>query len=208
MSECKEGDFLKDIEKEKLLAVEGADEVNFFKVLLKHIGIEDVDIRDVAGKEQYKEKLPILIRTSGFEKVKILGITRDADRNAEGAYESLVNTLKDIGLSVPETVNFFTEGKPRVGIYILPGNNRNGELETLCLETVEDNPAMECVDKFIECAKKLKDKPKNIHKAQSQAFLAAMPKIANSIGLGAQKNYWDFDSDVLDELKKFLYNFK
>jgi len=45
-------------------------------------------------------------------------------------------------------------------------------------------------------------------KTKVQVFLASQPEIVNSIGLGASKNYWDFTSPVLDELKTFLINLK
>lgn len=50
--------------------------------------------------------------------------------------------------------------------------------------------------------------PNNIAKARSQVFLAAMPDIVNSVGLGAKKNYWDFNSSVMSELKTFINRLK
>ena len=48
----------------------------------------------------------------------------------------------------------------------------------------------------------------NLAKAKAQAFLAAMLNIVNSVGVAAQKQYWDFDSEVLTEIKTFLENLK
>jgi hypothetical protein len=41
---------------------------------------------------------------------------------------------------------------------------------------------------------------------KAQAFLAAQTDFVDSVGLGAQKRYWNFDSPALDELKHFLEN--
>jgi hypothetical protein len=41
-------------------------------------------------------------------------------------------------------------------------------------------------------------------KAKVQAFLAAMPKIANHAGIGAQKGYWNFDSEEMTDLRSFM----
>lgn len=48
----------------------------------------------------------------------------------------------------------------------------------------------------------------NLAKAKAQAFLAAMHmhNIVNSVGVAAQKHYWDFDSEVLKDIKTFLKN--
>ena len=81
-------------------------------------------------------------------------------------------------------------------------------IEDLCLKTAEKLSAMKCVNKFISCISALKHKPKNMPKAKVQAFLASQPEIANSIGQGASKNCWNFDSPILEELKNFLSNLK
>ena len=78
-------------------------------------------------------------------------------------------------------------------------------LEDLCLKTVEHHPAMRCVATFIGCVLELENPPNNIAKAKAQAFLAAMPRLVNSVGLGAQKGYWDFNSEELTDLKAFIY---
>ena len=86
-------------------------------------------------------------------------------------------------------------------------------LEDLCLRTGEDDGAMDCVTKFAACVAALPDPPKNISKAKvqvfkAQVFLAAQPQTVDSVGLGAQKGYWDLDAPCLDELKQFLLHLK
>ena len=89
----------------------------------------------------------------------------------------------------------------------MPGDFKKGMLEDLCLRTVKDHPALKCAEAFIECALKLNYPPKNIAKAKAQAFLAVMPEIVSSVGIGAEKDYWDFGSDELKNLKIFLNDF-
>ena len=86
-------------------------------------------------------------------------------------------------------------------------------LEDLCLETVKDRPAMKCVDEFSSCVSALKSPPKNISKSKTQVFkaqvfLATQPKIVDSVGLGSQKGYWNFEAPCLVELKAFLSHLK
>jgi len=136
-----------------------------------------------------------------------LGIVRDKDEDE--AFKSISNIVATAGLKPPTKHSTFSDGNPKVGIFIMPGTTVKGTmLEDLCLKTVENYPAMKCVNNFVSCASALETKPKNIPKAKAQTFLAAQPEIVNSVGLGAQKNYWDFGSPALDELKKFLSNLK
>jgi hypothetical protein len=191
--------------KKKLLAVEGMDEVVFFEELLRHMGMTDkIDVRQVGGKDQFKIKLPVLQKITGFDKLETVGIIRDADESFERAFESVKGVLQKMGLQVPVRSGDFSKGIPGVGIFIMPDNAGKGMLEDLCLQTVKGETAMECVKQFIDCAGKLKNKPKNISRAKAQAFLTIMPEIASSVGRGAQKRYWDFESAELKPLLHFL----
>ena len=206
------------IKSKKLLAVEGKDEENFFDALLKHMNITNFDIHKVGGKNQFPKKLPALLKTRGFfapdesPLVTHLGIVRDKDEDE--AFKSISNIIATVGLKPPTKQSTFSDGTPKVGIFIMPGNKVEGTmLEDLCLKSVENHPAMKCVDEFASCVSGLPISPKNISKAKvhvfkAQVFLATQPEVADSVGLGAQKKYWNFNSPALDELKQFLSNLK
>jgi hypothetical protein len=195
--------------KKRLLVVEGDDEVNFFKKLLEFIGISDnVDRRKSDGKYNFKTVMQAFTITRGFKKIEKIAVIRDADKNANDAFRSVTGTLKKIGLKPPDRLGKFSKGIPAVGVFIMPDNYSEGMLEDLCLETVKDHEAMKCVEEFIACTKKLEEVPKNISKAKVQAFLAAKPTIVSSVGLGAQKGYWNFKSEKLQSLITFLNQLK
>ncbi len=197
----------------KIIAVEGPDDDNFFDALLRRMNIKDYDIRFVGGKDEFKNKLPALKNVSGFfdangsPLVTHLVIIRD--ENGDNAFESVTNILKKEGFTTPKKHGLFSNGNPKIGIFIMPGTTVKGTmLEDLCLKTVEKNPEMKCVNEFASCVSAMEPKPKNMSKAKAQTFLAAQPEIANSVGVGAQKGYWNFESTVLEELKQFLNNLK
>ena len=197
-----------------VLVVEGEDERNFFDRLLRHIGLADVQIEPVGGKNQFSEKLPALLRVPGFfeadgsARVKNLVIVRDKDR--DNAFESVASIVERAGLTPPDEHGAFSDGGPRVGIFIMPGGTIDGTmLEDLCLKTVEGHEAMACVEQFASCVCDLPSAPRTMAKAKAQVFkaqvfLAAQPDTVDAVGLGAQKGYWDFDSPALGELKAFL----
>jgi hypothetical protein len=195
------------ITKKKLLLVEGNDEKNFFEELFKHMAKEDiVDIHDVAGKDNFNKDMPTFMITPGFNEVEAIAIVRDADDSCRSAFESIKGILKENGLLPPEKPGKFSQGNPKVGVFIMPDNKNSGMLENLCLKTVKDEEGMECVNLFVDCANQLANPPKNkdIAKVKVQAFLAIKPGVFDMVGLGAKKKYWDFDSAALDPLKKFL----
>lgn len=206
------------VKSKKILAVEGLDEKNFFDALLEHMNIKDVDIRQVGGKDQFKNKLPALknvtgfFNPDGFSFVTHLAIIRD--KNSDDAFKSVANILRKANFSPAKKHALFSNANPKVGIFIMPGKKVEGTmLEDLCLKTVESYKAMQCVEEFAACVSKLPTSPKNIPKAKvhifkAQVFLAAQPEVVDSVGVGAQKGYWNFDSPALDELKQFLSNLK
>ena len=200
---------LEPFTKTRLLAVEGDDEINFFKKLLEVIGISNlVDIRKSGGKDKFKDLMRAFTVTRGFKSLEIIAVIRDADKNAADAFKSITGVLRKIGLKTPDKPGGYSGGGPAVGVFIMPDNSSGGMLEDLCLDTVNDHEAMKCVDDFIYCTQKLNESPNNIPKAKVQAFLASKPKIVNSLGLGAQKGYWNLESEKLQPLITFLNRLK
>jgi hypothetical protein len=195
--------------KTKFLAVEGKDEKNFLKKLLEYIDILDIaDIYPAGGKDQFKNIMLALSKSRGFGSLKKIAVIRDADENAEDAFKSVTGVLKNIGLQIPERPGEFSSGSPSVGVFIMSDNSSKGMLEDLCLESVKDHESMECVENFITCTRELKEKPKIISKAKVQVFLATKPEIVNSLGVAAQKEYWNFHSEKLMPLINFLKKLK
>jgi len=212
------------IKKEKLLLVEGKDEIHFFGALFRHINQIDIQVEMAGGGDNFKNEIPMLVKTRGFDGLKKIAVIRDAEKKeAVNAFKSAKNSLRKalkelneskplnqrIKYLLPDAPGIFSSGSPPIGIFIFPDNSRPGMLEDLCLKTVEDHPAMKCVNGFYDCCQKLKNPPKNMAKSKAEAFLAAMPRpirktAGDGVGLAAQKGYWNFDSDHLNPLKFFL----
>ena len=81
-------------------------------------------------------------------------------------------------------------------------------LESLCLKALGDKPIVECFDAYLTCLKADRsDEEKrrfNDPKACVQAYLASRAPIVSTLGLGAQKGYWDLSHPCFDELKSFM----
>ncbi len=201
------------IESTKILAVEGQDEWYFFKNMLeKHLKITDVQLIDIGGESNFETELASIFILSGFSSVKKIGFVRDADNDAQKAFKKICKAIKDaLKLPAPETINNFTNNEPQIGVFVMPNNIDGGMLEDLCLQSVQNDTVMPCLDAFISCIKinLPNDKhPKIWQKAKTQVFLATRKEIKSSVGFGAEKGYWNFDDPCFDEIKQFLENFR
>lgn len=49
---------------------------------------------DIKWKDQFKSKLPALVKMSGFSDVEVLVVIRDADEDANAAFKSTNNFAK------------------------------------------------------------------------------------------------------------------
>ena len=86
---------------------------------------------------------------TGFrETVRSLGIVRDAETSAGGAFQSVQSALRNAELPVPDSLAERTDTSPAVTVLILPGDNRQGMLETLLCESFADDPVEDCIDDF------------------------------------------------------------
>lgn len=196
------------IQKKKLLLVEGNDEVVFFQSLFKEMNVNSIQIYPVGGKEQFRNEIPLIVKHREFNNVTKIGCIRDADEDKKAAFDSISNVLVRNGLKPVNVINKFSKTHPSIGIFIMPGvKHDKGALEDLCTNAICNDKKIECVDDYIACIElKLSSKLDKITKRKAQVYLAANKDLCNSVGLGAQKNYWNFNSHVYDELKDFINN--
>lgn len=190
------------INSQKILIVEGRDDMNFYKELLNHLNINDIQIIPVNGKDQFDSKIAALILTTGFSQVRTIGIIRDADTTAGGAFESICRLLTKHHLPHPtvsgEVIN---QERIRVGVYIAPDNQNIGAIEDLILLSVNHLDSIRCINAFFQCANI--QEPVN-SKAMVQAYLALKNPLANNIGYAALQNHWDWGHACFEGIKTFL----
>jgi len=193
------------IEYPNVLIVEGKDESNFFQSFLNHLHIENFSILPIGGKTQLGDNLVLLIKDPKFHIVENMGIIQDADSDPQSTLESIKGHLKNNKLPVPTDQMIRANGNPSITILILPGNNRQGMLEDLCLDTVSVDPAIPCVEDYINCLESnITEMPSNIAKAKLHSFLASRKKTGLRLGEAAQKGYWNWESSSLDHVKDFI----
>jgi len=195
----------RSIVKPKLLIGEGVEEVRFFDKLLAHLNINDVQVEEYKGKLGLSSYLYALRNQSGYEGIVSLGVTRDADSDAEDAFRSVCEALKRARLPAPTTAGASAAGRPQVSVLIFPDGRKPGMLEDVCLAAVETDSAMECVNAFFDCIKeKTKRLPCNMAKARVHAWLSSQPEPDRRLAEAAEADYWPWDKPAFDQLKEFL----
>lgn len=193
---------MEEITKPKIIAVEGKDELYFFTALLDYMNINDVQIVDFEGKTNFQARIRAIVNVSGFKNVRYFALVRDADDlPPQSAFDSIKHSLSSTRLPFPNGLNVFTNTTPSIGIFIMPGNEENGMLEDLCLSSIKEYPVYQCIETFFECSE---EKPDNESKSKIQCYLSTKNPLANSLGIGAKKGHWDFNSPVFNEIKEFL----
>ena len=195
-----------EIHHETQLLVEGRDGLNFFKAFVRHFGIEQVQVQDFGSRTELRAFLEAFVGMPGFrEKVQGIGIVRDAEGDANGAFESVRSSLRNVGLPVPSQPAVRSGVGPTAAVLILPGNGRDGMLETLLWESLRDAPERRCVDEFLRCVTDSRSAPvRNPDKARTFAYLAAGEEPRHSVGVAAQRGHWDFCHDAFAGVRQFL----
>ena len=191
------------------LLVEGKDQYNFFDAFADHLDIANqLQIQDFGGVNELNGFLGVMVKQSGFHAtVKMLGIVRDAEVSAEGAFQSVQSSLRNARLPVPDRPGERAGTAPAVNVLILPGEQSPGMLETLLCRTFADTAVDHCIDGFFRCFGESEAGAciRNPDKARARAFLATRPIPQVSAGVAAKKGYWGgLDRDVFHGIRRFL----
>jgi len=209
-----------DLEVSNILIVESENDKFFIEALINFMNLVNIQISEpictineyecIGGIGNLSKKLNGLkARIAKEGNIKKVGIIIDAD---DKGIEDRKNEIKDI------VDNIFSEdNEVKFSIYITHVNGF-GELETL-LREIKKNESIyaDCLNAWQECLpedKKIKDKEFNkfwvqiyqrydccSRKESKQAY----KNCNNEISL-KEKDIWDFEHKILDELKEFLKN--
>jgi hypothetical protein len=196
---------LSPITKSKVLIVEGEEEIRVFSELIAHLNLPDIEIRDIGGKTKFRTNVRTLMITPGFHNVTSVGVIRDADDNPASAFQSVCDALQSAGFAKPTKTLQPVGDSPQVVVMILPDGETPGMLEDLCLKSVEEDPAIRCLDEYFECLQeRLGRLPSNLSKARVHAFLASRERPDLRLGEAAQKGHWPWGHPAFEQVRQFL----
>ena len=152
--------------------------------------------------------LPKFLRSfpgiSNFREVQRIGIVRDAEKSAESAFQSVQSALRNAGLPAPTKGSLFAEGHPRTGVLILPQKG-SGMLETILNQSFAGTSIDSCIDEFFRCVESETGVPvRRPDKARASAYVATQAEPSVSVGVAAQKEYWDLDHEAFRPIRNFM----
>lgn len=202
------------IDKPKVIVAEGVDADRFLHWACQAYDVQDARVYNFGGVTDLRSYLRLLRKTPGFDQLQTLVVARDAERSGSAAFESAANALHANGFPVPRKAFSFARGNPRTAVIIFPGHHKTGRqpselaagaLEDLCLKTVADDPLMECVDDYIECAREHGEPLRPERKARLHAFLAAKGSYAGlKLGEATRAGAWDLEHPALRPFKQVI----
>ena len=198
-----------------LLVHEGTSDLHVLGSLMRHSRIEGFQTLSLDGHDAQKLRRffkglaaspHFTSLVPGFASpVRSLAIVLDAESDATKTFEEIREALMAANLPVPLGPGRISDELPHVGVFLLPDNESAGMIETLCLRSVQDDPAWNCIDELFECLRRqLGTLPTNPDKARAQAFLSTRPRPNLPVGLAALEGYWRFDSQAFEPLVGFL----
>jgi len=184
-----------------VILIEGKTDKIFFEELIKFIGREsDIQVVYMEGKD----KLKSLIKFPDFSLVKILVVVQDADNDPKRAFQSIRDTLKNSGFSIPLKPYEISDGSPKTAIIILLDEDEKGDLESLIVEHLKNRPEFRCVDWFVDCVKNFNFDLKKLSKTKLYAYISITSEPDANFDTFIKKKIIDFTNERFKKLIDFI----
>lgn len=197
-----------EIRTDRLLLVEGRDEINLFTAMIRDCfdARDIIQIIDAGGKDRFSERLEsIVLAASGKVVLQAIGVVRDADDNARGSFDSVCHSVSSAGCVPPELHGEFSDSLPSIGVFIVPDGASTGAIETVCRHSLQGGNVARCVDEYLRCLTRYDAmRSRNEDKSFAHAYLAAMPNPVARVGEGALRRYWNLESPSFAPLRRFV----
>lgn len=201
---------LKD--RQQVLVVEGYSDLLFYAEMLESVGRPNaVFIQNFNGKEDLLLKLEDFITPQLLQEKTRIGVILDADGNAGGTYTRVREVLQMLtGQVIPEAGRW-SEGNPKIGVYVTPDGINNGEIETLVWNSWAQDPINDlqrtCVQAFIECMEGHGVAAHSRDKGLISALLSIRYDEDPRLGPGARGNVFDLTRPEFARLRSFFSAF-
>lgn len=195
-----------EIEKNRLLLVEGYDECFLFDQICQNLGVDNIQIIVTGRSNKFEERLMALLERPEIDNIK-LAVVQDAEVDIDATFQSVTRIL-DVNLNkYPENPGGFDE-TGTVGLFIFPDNKNNGCLETLLLSYLRENQPEKyvCIEDYFNCVNANWGNFNKECKAKIHAYLSILSDPDLRFGHSAQRHYWDdaFESGIFAGLVNFI----
>jgi hypothetical protein len=183
---------------ERLVLVEGSDDQALIGALVEHEGLEGFQIHNMGGKSGWTARLRAIVLDEGFkEKVRALGLVRDADNDAAACWQSCKAALEAADLVAAAQAGELALGDPATCVAIVPSANGLGAIEEVCLASFPAD-RMACVGSYFECIDSDDEPAQRASKALVQVYLASLDPLARSLTIAARRRQLDVAHEAFD----------
>ena len=139
----------------QLLVVEGPDEEHVVEKLLSRHGVhlQGFEIKPKGGFAELRKSIYNEVNASGRQ---TLGIIADANEHPDQRWQSISDQLKKASCVVPASISargeiFSGPRNVRVGVWLMPDNERSGELEDFVADLIpRDDPIWPRAKRYID----------------------------------------------------------
>jgi hypothetical protein len=190
---------------DRVLVVEGYDDLLFYAEVLESLhNYERVFIQEMGGKgnltgaarqDDLVAKLETFLSPALLAEKRAIGVIADADADGAGTARSLGGRLSKI-TEQDVAAGVWTAGSPRMGLFVVPGADRAGEIETLVWQAWSSDPdnaaSRDCIDAFIGCMDAAGHRAHSPDKGRLGALLALLNDEDPRLGPGARARVFDF----------------
>ena len=170
----------------------------------------EIQVFDFGGNDNLSNFLKSLKNMAGFDQITNLAVIRDAEKNYTKACQEVSGSLKRCGFSSSEKSGMWVDDGigPRVGFLLFPLNNSAGTLEDLCLRILSETNKniLSSIDAFLAAMESSYGrKYSRKHKNELYTYLSSSDKyVTMPLGTASKSGAFDWGSDELDPLKRFL----
>jgi hypothetical protein len=197
---------------DRILVVEGYGDLLFYAEILEELGAhEKVFIKELGGKAGMEAKLETQVSPGLLESKSAIAFIFDADTAPEATRNSLQNLLSRI-TDRPVVDGQWSGGKPNIGLFIVPGGNQTGEIETLVWNSWANDSAnaaeRQCVEGYISCMRTAGATAQSPAKGLIGALLAVKNDEDPRLGPGARGHVFNLGRPELQRLRDFLSGFE
>lgn len=192
-----------------IIVVEGADDAYFVNKILEDIAADAASVRIAVAKGNggIASVLSAIALSPDYTTgvIEKLVIVTDADRSEVGTVNTVHATLRRLKLPTPQAGGFLNDGQREVGLLVIPGNGRTGELADLLLTATKDGrlaTVEACYDGIVADFGAL---PTNRSRSKRIAhmYMQVRPEDCNGIGRAYALGAFNDDARI-EEIRQFL----
>ena len=189
---------------DRVLLVEGPDDDHVVSHLCDRSGLaRNFDIVAKGGFPELSKSIPVELVASGRS---ALGVVVDANDNPAARWQAVRDRCERRGITLPSEPDpggVVVDGRPRVGVWLMPDNQNPGQLEDLVAAMIPAEDvvwplAQEFVDRIPEA-----ERPRPPIKAQVHAWLAARAE-ARPMGSAIRTGHLDVSSSAATSFISWL----